>query len=980
MDMIVSLILLYFLVFGYMRLSARIKENERKIAALRKELTRIAKPEGQQQSALPEKTVFPPKSPPPKPLIEKESNPIQTNPSQISIPKLPDESKRTANLQFHFKIPDFIKENWMGVVGSIAIVIGAVFFGLTSDLMRMPQARVGAMLLFSSLLLFLSLPLKKKEEWKIASGWVKSVAGAIILFAALGSGGIKGLQFIENPLFALLVLLAGIAINIFLAFSARSQSIASFHVALSIAALIVVPQAAILLPIATVIVAAGLYLSYRSKWDLNLIFILLAYALFNCVWTFSLRNELSPNLHGLAIASSLLVGMLAASIHYRKEYKSQKLELLPLLAHLANWGLMTWNILLHAENVKWTPFILAGASLAGFILARQARRKKIFWLYYTDTALSQMIAIAAIATLRNFQIGPMDVCILALAEIITFNMIFNFEKESPLVRIGYFLQFATLLFTACFIFPELLKTPASEQLPIYLRLLLVTALSWGFHLIGNLRGFFVDTFSFILIGDQTGKYPVSNTAVAGTLFFFGAYCFGHEALPQQTGLIGGLLVLAHLKNYREDISWNISFLGLMAAVHLINWSEMLNLILKHHTPLLFSRIDLVGVAALDFYFVTYQLVNLRFWKTSVYDVFIYAMAIQIGLLTYLFTHSVSGYIPGVAFLAYSILFLELAKYLPQQKGLDKEAQEKMFSGFFRAGSAFIVCFIIRYIAVHLQMETFWWGVPARAMIGILGLFTILYWQIFAPRENPGPKINQVITEGLLEAFLGLATLVVFVESPEFWRPLAWAMIAVALAQGSILFKWPKRLYLYSWGYLIASIAHVAFATSALTMPPLTILERFNLPAYAAIFVQMVYAAIVQINRKTIRMEFALDGFRLSKIGQLLFKETAVTVILPIFIGIAALFAFNYEKAVLTFMWVGLISIYLSLGLLLRSKLSIKIAMCSLLLCSIRLIVYDLVQSDIGIRALVFIGVGILMLALSLLYKKYKHRIEKDESD
>jgi hypothetical protein len=79
------------------------------------------------------------------------------------------------------------------------------------------------------------------------------------------------------------------------------------------------------------------------------------------------------------------------------------------------------------------------------------------------------------------------------------------------------------------------------------------------------------------------------------------------------------------------------------------------------------------------------------------------------------------------------------------------------------------------------------------------------------------------------------------------------------------------------------------------------------------------------------------------------------------------------------MWVGLCSAYLSLGLILRSKLSIQIAMGALLLCSIRLIAYDLVQSDIAVRALVFIGVGILMLSLSLIYKKYKHRIDRDDS-
>ena len=53
-------------------------------------------------------------------------------------------------------------------------------------------------------------------------------------------------------------------------------------------------------------------------------------------------------------------------------------------------------------------------------------------------------------------------------------------------------------------------------------------------------------------------------------------------------------------------------------------------------------------------------------------------------------------------------------------------------------------------------------------------------------------------------------------------------------------------------------------------------------------------------------------------------------------------------------------------------------MIALALCSGRLIVFDLMQSDLAIRALVFIGVGGLMLGISALYKKYKHRIESNE--
>ena len=75
---------------------------------------------------------------------------------------------------------------------------------------------------------------------------------------------------------------------------------------------------------------------------------------------------------------------------------------------------------------------------------------------------------------------------------------------------------------------------------------------------------------------------------------------------------------------------------------------------------------------------------------------------------------------------------------------------------------------------------------------------------------------------------------------------------------------------------------------------------------------------------------------------------------------------------------GVICIYLVIGLLIKSKRTIQIAMVTLVLCSIRLIVFDLVQSDLATRAGVFLGVGVLMLGVGILYKKYKLRIEVDE--
>jgi hypothetical protein len=349
-----------------------------------------------------------------------------------------------------FEIPHIIKENWMGVFGSIALVIGAAFFGLTADIMQYAEVRVGMMLVASLVFLGFSQKLKYFHNWTLFSGWLKCISGAVILFATLGAGGIQGLQFIDSPVYALLFLCLGIAINILLAVTSPSQAVASLHVILSILAFCIAPQAFILLPIGALIASIGLISSYGSKWDLHLLLIVIAFGIQNTVWTISLETQLLPWMQYIAIACSLVVGLIAACIHYSKKYESPKLEVLPLVAHISNWGLLSWNIWLHAQYFRWTPLILGAVAIAGFILARVAKKKKITWLYYTDILLSQLVAMFAIASTSTFSANYVDLSLIILVETLIFNFICRLQNEYFILRMGYLLQYLSYLVAVIF--------------------------------------------------------------------------------------------------------------------------------------------------------------------------------------------------------------------------------------------------------------------------------------------------------------------------------------------------------------------------------------------------------------------------------------------------------------------------------------------------------------------------------------------------
>jgi hypothetical protein len=94
---------------------------------------------------------------------------------------------------------------------------------------------------------------------------------------------------------------------------------------------------------------------------------------------------------------------------------------------------------------------------------------------------------------------------------------------------------------------------------------------------------------------------------------------------------------------------------------------------------------------------------------------------------------------------------------------------------------------------------------------------------------------------------------------------------------------------------------------------------------------------------------------------------------PVFITIACFFFWRFEKGYLTLIWVLEIFILVALSLWIRQKKMMHIAFSLMGLCVLRLLFFDLAQSDLSTRALVFIGVGILMILMYSLYTRFKER-------
>jgi hypothetical protein len=962
-------IIVFFLIMKLLSLSGRLKRCEAILSKINSQQKKITTKEVVKEKVEPKKTeslttVTPPQF----------SQPMKAE-KPTPQPKLPKQKPPQRLLRTEpWKIPSIVKENWMGIFGSMAVVIGTVFFGLTADIMQQPEVRVGIMMFGSMLLLGIGAKIKSKEQWVTLSGWLKSIAGAVVLFATLGAGGIEGLQFIESPIYALACLSLGISLNIFLAFRTPSQSVASFHVILSILALCIVPQAAVILPIGALIACAGLVVSYRSKWDLHLLLIVVTFAVQNTVWTFSQWEGLSLSMNYLAIGCSLTVSAFAAMVHYSKKYQTPKFEVFPLLAHIANWGFLGWNIWLHFENIEWTYALLGALSVTGFLLARVAKKKGIHWLYLTDTIIAQLLAMGSLVSLAVFSVNPIDLSMLVFGEIILFVLISQLQKEDSLTRVGYFLQ-ACCSFV---VFVLLIDDSFNFTETFYLRAGVMAAVNWGYYFIITKKSYPVDDLHFILNGKKDVENSISIMTIFGTSFFILAYSLGIDSTIIQCVIVAVIAALAYWRTIKEDASCNIALIMSLILVHLIQWGIMMEGYAAGELSMVYSRVDLWGILLLDGFLIFGNFLQIKIWKKNLHQYVNYAMWLQVAFLTYICTEGVSALMIVPIFLGYSLVALEISRLVHLLPRHDETVKRTISESTIHVGIAFLIAFISRFVTINLQVDPDWNGISLRVVTEVLAILTFVYWLVFSPKDAGASRVIRLFNHYLLEGLLGFLTLTAFTEIQDIWRPFVWSCLAMGLMLGSLKLCWARRLTVYSWGYFIASIVHVAFVTSALNMPTVNFVEVYHLPAICAVIVQLIYSVVVYQQREAIRERRLPIDHWLAKVQRWIFEQPSLSVILPVFLGIALLFAYNFQKAILTLLWVGLISLYLGIGLFLKSKRSIQIAMTVLAICGVRLVMFDLVQSDLAVRALVFIGVGFLMLGISVVYKKFKYRIQAHE--
>jgi hypothetical protein len=165
---------------------------------------------------------------------------------------------------------DFLFRNVIGLAGAILALLGLVYLGYLGIFNLGPGGRSGALALVGLTASVGSFLVRGAKGLGALRGWLQAIGGAVLLMAAVGSAGIPGLQWIsDGALPGLILVLVAMAANVIMAFLARKPALAALHSLFCFIALATAPANYLILGVSVVlaVVFSLFYLRERAIWQ-----------------------------------------------------------------------------------------------------------------------------------------------------------------------------------------------------------------------------------------------------------------------------------------------------------------------------------------------------------------------------------------------------------------------------------------------------------------------------------------------------------------------------------------------------------------------------------------------------------------------------------------------------------------------------------------------------------------------------------------
>ncbi len=867
--------------------------------------------------------------------------PLEVKPFEIKkveVTKSPVKMNKTKNISL---LNRFL-ENGTGIIGVLILVMGMAFLGIYSALTMTAFPRFLLFILFTVILFGGSYFIEKKMKWIRLSLWLRSASGAIFLFSCVGSAGIEGLQWVDNPISGLMLVLAGILLNVLLGQLSKKEVISSVHLLLSLVALSIAPATLSTLVVAAIVTFYGIFLTYKKKWDINLIIIISLFAAFHLYWNFRILDSGSIlTLTQSLTALLLIVGITLFTLfsHYRKIYSVEKFEVLPFLTHFLNWCFLALGIYMYNSIIPFEIFMFSAGSLVALAIARRAKTLNIRWLKITDTLVANLLMILAVLSFYPKGVNPFFISALLLLESIIFLIVVCSQKEKLLSKIAYFIVIlfgSSLLFSNWFVDSEF-KSP----------LLIIITISFGIlYYIKSIRSPF---FSEL---DSKNKNLIS---LFFPIFVFAIFTNRADAL-WATGLL--MLLISPIIIFRQKLKNEIIFKALkilLPLIAFISWFagyESFNTIERiiYYLPM-FIILGLMLKYSYNFKKEKYK---------NLYPIII--TQINLIVVSYIVLNPISSFLPGFIWLLIILSNLLISNLIISKK-LDKTWLSRTPEYLFIMCYIVLGIFIARHLIVHIHSNETLLIFKTKHIFEVLTITLLTYWMTLKEVKvtNRGSlflKANSLI----LEIAILFTVLTVAIEVNLFYQPIIFILMAIGalilkikdndhmgrLRAYSILFSWISAIYLSTSSWInnkwLSGLITIIFFCFYLVL-----LKRYG-------------------NLKNIK--FPKYQQRLSKVVTAINNRLNLWVFYPFFISVGLFILFTFNQNIITLFFVLLSLIIFILSMILKEENFKVISLIGLGGCLLRMIFVDLSNSDTITRALVFIGVGLVMVVMNIIYMKF----------
>jgi hypothetical protein len=334
---------------------------------------------------------------------------------ESSVDTETESRQRTTLATFLSRVEARFVAYWTGILGVIAIVVGFSFLAILTALRLNEFSRFVMVLAGGGVFWGLSEFLRRRGNEGLVIGWFWSAAGALVLFGCVGSLTIPWLRWVDSTPQAYAVLAVGIAVNAFLALNGVHQLFATFHVAISVAALAVAPPEFPTLVAATVVTLVGITPSLRRPWTFHIVASETAFFAFVVGWIVRFdpsTGGVTPATVDIGAAIAVITGLLPVIV---TPYFKRTKPIYPgyTTARIAGWVYIVLAVVALGRSVQGVSAILALSGALAYLPMKIVREIPL-GTKRTDLVAAVVLVVLAALGLERYNV---DVALLAATAI-----------------------------------------------------------------------------------------------------------------------------------------------------------------------------------------------------------------------------------------------------------------------------------------------------------------------------------------------------------------------------------------------------------------------------------------------------------------------------------------------------------------------------------------------------------------------------------